>query len=200
MAEISAKDVMELRNETGLPMMKCKEALQATEGDKAKAKEHLRKLGERVAEKKVGRATNAGIVASYMHHNNSVGVMVELSCETDFVARNEAFMQLGRDIAMHIAALKPKYLDENDIPEEVIAKEKEILRERFVKEGKPEKIVDKIVEGSIKKFYEENCLLYQPFAKAEKGETVLETVKATIGKIGENMGIRRFVRWEVGEE
>lgn len=199
MAEISAKQVMELRNETGLPIMKCKEALKESDGDMEKAKEHLRKMGEKLVDKKAGRETNAGFVAGYMHHNGNVGVMVELACETDFVARNSQFQELGRDIAMHIAALKPKYLDENDVDQKTLEQEREIQRERFLKEGKPEKIVDKIVDGQMKKFYQENCLLYQEFAKAESHETVQDVLKAAIAKIGENIGIRRFVRYEVGE-
>ncbi len=198
MAHIDAKTVMKLRQQTGLPMMKCKQALTASDGDLEKAKEFLKKLGLEAAEKRAGRETNHGYVASYIHHDGTLGVLVELGCETDFVARNEDFRVLGRDIAMHVAANKPLCVNSEDIDQQVLEKERAIHRERFLAEGKPEKIVDKIVEGQIKKFYAANCLLDQEFVKAVKGETVAEVLKAAIAKIGENITVPRFVRFEVG--
>ncbi len=200
MAHIDAKTVMKLRQETGLPMMKCKQALTATDGDLEKAKEFLKKLGLEAAEKRAGRETNHGYVASYIHHDGTLGVLVELGCETDFVARNEDFRVLGRDIAMHVAANKPLCVNSEDIEPQVLEKERAIHRERFLAEGKPEKIVDKIVDGQMKKFYRENCLLEQEFVKAEEKETVAQVLQAAVARMGENITVRRFTRYEIGGE
>lgn len=200
MADIDAKTVMKLRQETGAAMMKCKEALTATGGDIEQAKDYLRKKGIESAAKRSGRETGEGIVASYVHHNGRIAVLVELNCETDFVARNEEFQRLGRDIAMHVASMNPRFLRRDEVDPATLEKEREIQRERFLAEGKPEKIIDKIVDGQMKKFYGEHCLLDQQFAKAEKKETVEQVVQAAIAKVGENIGIRRFVRYQVGGE
>lgn len=199
MAQIDAQSVMKLRSQTGLAMMKCKEALVASDGDLEKAKEYLKKQGLQAAEKRAGRETHSGYVASYVHHDGSIGVLVELSCETDFVARNEEFRTLGRDIAMHVASMRPQYLNADQVDPQALEKERALCRERFLAEGKPEKIVDKIVDGQIGKFLGERCLLEQIFVKAESKETVAEVVNAAIAKIGENIAVRRFVRFEVGE-
>ena len=198
MAAIDAKTVMKLRKETGSSLMRCKEALTASSGDMEGAKDYLRKKGLETAQGLSGRETRNGFVAHYVHHDGTIGVLIELNCETDFVARNKDFQAMGSDLAMHVASMKPKYLDRSAIDSEVLDKEREIYRERFLAEGKPEKIVDKIVDGQIKKFYAANCLLDQEFVKAVKGETVAEVLKAAMAKIGENITVPRFVRFEVG--
>jgi elongation factor Ts len=193
---ISADQVRELRDRTGLGMMTCKEALQETDGDMDKAVEFLRKKGLAAAEKKSGRETEEGIIASYIHSNNKIGVLLELRCETDFVARNEEFQQLGRDLCMQVAASKPLCVSPEDVPEEVIEKERDIYREQF--KDKPPQAIDKIIEGKLQSFYKDNCLLEQPFVKEPK-TSVGEVIKAQVAKLGENISVARFVRMELGE-
>jgi len=196
--EISAAQVKALRDATGAGMMDCKKALQEAEGDQEKALRVLREKGLAGARKRAGRSTADGIVDAYIHLNNRVGVLLEVNCETDFVARNETFRTMVHDIAMHIAALNPLYVSEEDISEEVLEKEREINRARALEEGKPEKVVEKIVEGRMKKFFEEVCLLNQPFVK-DDDITVEGLVQKTIAAVGENIVINRFVRYELGK-
>jgi len=196
--EISAAQVKALRDATGAGMMDCKKALQEAEGDQEKALRVLREKGLAGARKRAGRSTADGIVDAYIHLNNRVGVLLEVNCETDFVARNETFRTMVHDIAMHIAALNPLYVSEEDISEEVLEKEREINRARALEEGKPEKVVEKIVEGRMKKFFEEVCLLNQPFVK-DDDITVEGLVQKTIAAVSENIVINRFVRYELGK-
>ncbi len=196
--KITAAMVKSLREKTNVGMMECKKALVACDGDEAKAIEYLRKQGLASAEKKAGRIASEGLVASYIHMGGKIGVLVEVNSETDFVARTERFQALVKDIAMHIAASAPEYLAPEDVPAEIIEKEKNILREQALQEGKPEKIVEKMVEGRLKKFYQQVCLLKQPFVKDDK-MTIEELVKTAISEIGENIKIRRFVRFALGE-
>jgi elongation factor Ts len=179
-------------------MMECKRALVEAKGDIGDAEVLLRKWGIASAGKKASRATKQGLIGSYIHHGGQLGVLVEVNCESDFVARTDVFKELVHDIAMHIAAADPRFIRKNDVPADVLDKEKEIARARAVLEGKPEKILDKIVEGRIAKFYEEVCLLDQPFVK-EATLTVGQLVKTKIAKLGENIGIARFVRFKVGD-
>jgi elongation factor Ts len=196
--EINAAQVKELRENTGAGVMDCKQALQEAEGDVDKAMRILREKGLAGAQKKAGRIAADGIIDSYIHLNNRIGVLLEVNCETDFVARNEDFRTIVHDIAMHIAAAKPLYVSSEDVPEEVLAEEREINRNRALKEGKPEKVVDKIVDGRMKKYFEEVCLLDQPFVK-DPEITIEEMVKRTIAAVGENIVVRRFARFQVGE-
>jgi elongation factor Ts len=198
MAEITARLVKDLRELTGVGMMECKRALVEAKGDIGDAEVLLRKWGIASAGKKSARATRQGLIGSYIHHGGQLGVMVEVNCESDFVARTDDFKELVHDVAMHIAAADPRYIRKEDVPAEVLDKEKEIARARAVLEGKPERILDKIVEGRIAKFYEEVCLLDQPFVK-EATLTVGQLVKTKIAKLGENIGIARFVRLKVGD-
>ncbi len=193
---ISAQQVKELRDRTGLGMMKCKEALQATDGDLDKAVEYLRKQGLRTAEKKAGRETSEGVIASYVHSNSKIGVLVELRCETDFVARSDDFRQLGRDLAMQVAAAKPVAVSKDDVPEDVLERERAIYREQF--KEKPPQAIEKIVEGKLQAFYKEHCLLNQPFIKNPK-VSIEDHIKSVIAKLGENITVARFVRFELGE-
>src|SRR5690554_3723223 len=195
---ITAAQVKELREKTGAGMMDCKKALQEAEGDMERAVELLRKKGLAAADKKAGRIAAEGLVDSYIHAGGKIGVLVEVNCETDFVAKTDEFKTFVRDIAMHIAASNPQYLSREDVREQVIEKEKEILRAQALNEGKPEKIVDKIVEGRIDKFFKEVCLLEQPFVR-DPDRTVKDIVTEKIATIGENINIRRFVRYERGE-
>jgi elongation factor Ts len=196
--EINAAQVKELRETTGAGIMDCKQALQEAGGDTDKAMRILREKGLAGAQKKAGRTAADGIIDSYIHLNNRIGVLLEVNCETDFVARNEDFRAMVHDIAMHIAASKPLYVSAEEVPEEVLAEEREINRSRALKEGKPENVVDKIVEGRMKKYYEEVCLLDQPFVK-DPDITIGELVKRTIAAVGENVVVRRFARFQVGE-
>jgi elongation factor Ts len=198
MAEITARLVKDLRELTGVGMMECKRALVEAKGDIGDAEVLLRKWGIASAGKKSARATKQGLIGSYIHHGGQLGVMVEVNCESDFVARTDDFKELVHDVAMHIAAADPRYIRKEDVPADLLDKEKEIARARAVLEGKPEKILDKIVEGRIAKFYEEVCLLDQPFVK-EATLTVGQLVKTKIAKLGENIGIARFVRFKVGD-
>jgi elongation factor Ts len=178
--------------------MECKRALVEAKGDIGDAEVLLRKWGIASAGKKASRATRQGLIGSYIHHGGQLGVMVEVNCESDFVARTDVFKELVHDVAMHIAAADPRFIRKEDVPADVLDKEKEIARARAVLEGKPEKILDKIVEGRIAKFYEEVCLLDQPFVK-EATLTVGQLVKTKIAKLGENIGIARFIRFKVGD-
>ena len=198
MAEITAALVKDLRDRTGAGMMECKKALVEAKGDIADAEIVLRKHGISLADKKSARATRQGLIGSYIHHGGQLGVLVEINCESDFVARTDDFKELVHDVAMHIAAADPRFSRKEDVTEAVLAKEREIARERAVLEGKPEKILDKIVEGRLGKFYEEVCLLEQPFVK-EATLTVGQLVKTKIAKLQENITIARFVRFKVGD-
>ncbi|MCL6612181.1 MAG: translation elongation factor Ts [Peptococcaceae bacterium] len=198
MAEISAALVKELRERTGAGMMDCKKALSETDGNLEKAIDYLREKGLAAAAKKAGRITAEGLVESYIHGGGRIGVLVEVNCETDFVAKTDEFRTLVRDIAMQIAASRPEYVRREDVPAEVVAKEKEILAAQAANEGKPEKIIQKMVEGRIEKFYKEVCLLEQPFIK-DPDITVGQLITGSIAKIGENISVRRFVRYELGE-
>ena len=198
MAEITAALVKDLRERTGAGMMECKRALVEAKGDIGGAEVLLRKWGQSSAGKKAGRATRQGLIGSYIHAGGQLGVLVEINCESDFVSRTDDFKTLVHDVAMHIAAADPRYLRRQDVPEAVLEKEKEIARDRARLEGKPERVLDRIVEGRIAKFYEEVCLLDQPFVK-EATVTIEQLVKAKIAKLGENIGIARFARFKVGD-
>jgi len=198
MAEITAALVKDLRERTGAGMMECKKALQATNGDIGEAEVWLRKHGIAAAAKKASRATRQGLIGSYIHAGGQLGVLVEVNCESDFVARTDDFKELVHDLAMHIAAADPKYLKREEVPADVLNKEKDIARERARNEGKPEKILDRIVEGRLTKFYEEVCLLDQPFVK-EATLTIEQLVKTKIAKLGENITVARFTRFKVGD-
>jgi elongation factor Ts len=198
MAEITAALVKELRDRTGAGMMECKKALVEAKGDIGDAEVVLRKHGIASAGKKASRATKQGLIGSYIHHGGQLGVLVEVNCESDFVARTGDFIELVHDLAMHIAAADPRYIRKEDVTADVLDKEREIARARAVLEGKPEKILDRIVEGRIAKFYEEVCLLDQPFVK-EATLTVDQLVKTKIAKLGENITVSRFVRFKVGD-
>lgn len=196
--DINAAQVKELREATGAGIMDCKQALQESQGDADKALRILREKGLAGAQKKAGRIASEGIIDSYIHLNNRIGVLLEVNCETDFVARNDVFRAMVHDVAMHVAAAKPMYVSAEHIPDDVLQEEKEIYRQRALKEGKPEKVVDKIVEGRMKKYFEEVCLLDQPFVK-DPEISVGELVKRTIASVGENIVVRRFARFQVGE-
>ena len=194
----TANDVMTLRQRTGAGMMDCKKALMETDGDMDKAVDYLREKGIAKAAKKAGRIAAEGIVDSYIHMGGRVGVLLEVNCETDFVARGNQFKELVHDIALQIAASNPQYVTVEEVPAEVIEKEKEILRAQAIEEGKPEKIVDRMVEGRIKTFYDENCLLCQKFVK-DPSKTIEQLVVEATATIGEKIAVRRFVRFEMGE-
>ncbi|KUO95046.1 translation elongation factor Ts [Ferroacidibacillus organovorans] len=198
MATITAAAVKELREKTGAGMLDCKKALTETDGNMEKAIEFLREQGLASAAKKAGRIAAEGVVESYIHAGGRIGVLVEINCETDFVAKTDEFRMLARDIAMHIAASRPEYLRREDIPQEVVDHETEVFRQQTLNEGKPEAIVDKIVVGKVEKYLKDLCLLEQPFVK-DPSVTVANLVATKIGKIGENISIRRFVRYEMGE-
>ncbi|MDI3327205.1 MAG: translation elongation factor Ts [Alicyclobacillaceae bacterium] len=195
---ISAAQVKELRERTGAGMMDCKKALTDAGGDMEKAIQLLRERGLAAAAKKAGRIATEGLVEAYIHGGGRIGVLVEVNCETDFVAKTDEFRELVRDIAMQIAASRPEYVRREDVPAEVVEKEKEILRAQALNEGKPAHIVEKMVEGRVEKFFKEVCLLEQPFIK-NPDVTVEQLVKEKIAKIGENISVRRFVRFELGE-
>jgi len=198
MAEVTPQLVKQLRERTGAGMMECKKALDEAKGDLAEAEVVLRKRGIAAASKKSARSTKQGVVGSYIHAGAQIGVMVEVNCESDFVARTGDFQQLVHDIAMQIAAASPSFIRKEDVTAEAIEKEKEIQRARALADGKPEKIVDKVVEGRMSKFYEEICLLEQPFIK-DNTTTVNDLIKQKIAKLGENITVARFVRFKVGE-
>jgi elongation factor Ts len=198
MAEISATLVKQLRERTGAGMMECKSALTEAKGDIAEAEVVLRKRGIASAGKKSSRTTKQGVVGSYIHAGAQLGVLVEVNCESDFVARTDDFQELVRDIAMHIAATDPQFIRREDVSQAVIDREKEIQKARVIAEGKPEKIAEKIVEGRMSKFYEEVCLLEQPFVK-ENTVTVEQVIKTKIARLGENITVSRFARFKVGD-
>ena len=196
--EIAPKLVKELRDMTSVGMMDCKKALLETEGDIDAAVKFLREKGLASAAKRAHKEANEGKLFSYIHSNEKLGVMVELNCETDFVAKTEDFITLGRNIAMQVAAANPLVVKREDISPEVVENEKEIFKNQALKSGKPEKVLDKIIEGKLEKFYHETVLLEQPFIKDDK-LTVGDLLNETIGKLGENMLIRRFIRFQLGE-
>ena len=195
---VTAELIKTLREKTGAGMMDCKKALTETNGDLEKATVYLREKGLASAAKKSSRTTAEGAVGSYIHMGGKIGVLVEVNCETDFVAKNTQFQNFVKDIAMHIAASYPSYVSKEDVPEEVIQKEREILKHQAVNEGKPENIAEKMVEGRIGKLYKEICLLEQPFVK-QPDMTISDYIKENIAVIGENISIRRFTRYQMGE-
>ncbi len=195
--EISASLVMELRERTGVGMMKCKSALEKTDGDLEKAVVLLREEGSASAAKKSGRTTAEGAVASYIHSGGKIGVLAEVNCETDFAAKNAEFQELVRNICMQIAAADPKYVTRDEVDAELVEKEKDIYRKQGEKEGKPANVVEKIVEGRLRKFYAEVCLYEQPFVK-DNDITIEKLIHTKISSIGENIKVRRFVRYELG--
>src|ERR1700758_1110205 len=195
---ISAAQVKELRDKSGAPMMDCKKALAEAKGDLEQAIVLLRKRGTAVAERKAGRVTSEGAVASYIHAGGKIGVLVEINCESDFVARTEDFKELIHDVAMHIAASDPKFVRKEDVTPDAYEREKDIYRAQAVASGKPAHIAEKMVEGKMAKFYEEVCLLEQPFIK-EQSVTISQLIATVIGKLGENISVRRFARFKVGE-
>jgi len=197
-AEVSANMVKELREKTGAGMMDCKKALAEAGGDPAKAEEVLRKKGLAAAAKKSSRAATEGQVASYIHMGGKIGVLVEVNCETDFVARTDGFQSLVKDIAMQIAAASPQWVRREEVPAEVIAKELEIAKAQMRDQKKPEAILEKIAQGKLEKFYEQFCLLDQPFVKEDK-KKISEVLTDAVAKIGENIQIRRFARFVLGE-
>jgi elongation factor Ts len=194
--EITADMVKELRERTGIGMMECKRALEEAAGDQEKAIEILRKKGYARAQDKADRATGEGRIGSYIHTNGNIGVLVEVNCETDFVAKNEEFLELVKNIAMHIAASHPKYVSSADVPAELLEKEREIIREQFKDSKKPAEIVEKIVEGKLAKFYEEICLLEQPYIRDDKMK-VKDLIAQFIGKFKENTKVSRFARYQI---
>jgi elongation factor Ts len=195
---ISAAQVKDLRDKTNAPMMDCKKALTEANGDIEQAIVILRKKGIASAAKKAARVTSEGSVVSYIHAGGKIGVLVEINCESDFVARTEQFKELTHDIAMHIAASDPKFVRKEDVTPEYMEKEKEIYRDQAAKTGKPAPVIEKIVEGKMAKFYEEVCLLEQPFIK-EQTISVGQLIATTIGKLGENISVKRFARFKVGD-
>lgn len=198
MADITAAQVKQLRERTGAGMMECKKALVESKGDLVEGEVLLRKWGIASAGKKASRTTKQGLIGTYIHAGGQLGVMVEVNCESDFVARTDDFKELVHDVAMHIAAADPRFVRKEDVPDDLLEKEKEIARDRARGEGKPEKILDKIVEGRIAKFYEEVCLYEQPFVK-EATQSIGQLVKLKIAKLGENIAIARYTRFKVGD-
>jgi len=199
MADITATLVKQLRDRTGAGMMECKKALTATNGDIEEGVVWLRKKGIASAEHKASRSTQQGLIGTYVHPGGQLGVLIEVNCESDFVARTDDFQELVKDLAMQVAAADPKYLRREDVPTEALEKEKDIQRARAISEGKPEKVADKIVEGRMAKYYEEVCLLDQPFVK-ENTLTIEQLIKTKIAKLGENISVARFARFKVSEQ
>ena len=197
--EITAKMVSELRARTSAGIMDCKKALTETEGDLDAAIQLLREKGLKASELKGGRTTSEGLIGSYIHPGSRIGVLVEVNCETDFVARTEQFQELTKEIAMQVAAAKPKYVSEEDVPASVLESEKEILRRQTLDEGKPEHIVDKIVDGRLSKFYGEACLLEQPYIR-EMDKTVKQLIQDAIAQLGENIVVKRFSLYVLGQD
>ncbi len=198
MATISAATVKELREKTGAGIMDCKEALSECNGDISNAVDILRKKGLATAAKRAGRATTEGIVESYIHMDSKLGVLVEINCETDFVAKNDDFKEFVKNIAMHITATNPVGIRQEDVPKETMDKEKEIYRAQVLEMGKPEKIVDKIVEGKLKKYFKDNCLMNQAYVR-DPNITIEDLLNEMVAKIGENITIKRFARFKIGE-
>jgi len=196
----SAEQVKELRERTGAGVMDCKVALEASKGDMQGAIEHLRKKGLADAAKKAHREAKDGVVASYIHPGSKIGVLVEINCETDFVARTDDFQQLVKDLAMQVAAANPSYVSREDVPGAVVEKEREIYRQQMADQKKPAQVVDKIVEGKLEKFYAESCLMEQPFIRDPSGKTRLrDMVDQATSKMGERIVVKRFARFQVGE-
>jgi elongation factor Ts len=198
MSKVDIKLIQELREKTGLGMMDCKKALEENNGDIEKSIEALRKKGAAVAAKRSDKVTSQGTICSYIHPGDQIGVLVEINCETDFVARTDSVKQFAKDVAMHIAAFKPLAISPEEVDQALIVKEREILAAQLLQSGKPANIIEQILEGRINKFYAEICLLKQPFMKNDK-ITVEEELKQLIAKTGENIKIRRFARYQVGE-
>ena len=196
--KIDAKLVKELREKSGAPMGDCLKALQESKGEMEEAFVILRKRGMASAQKKASRSTNEGAVGQYVHAGGKIGVLVELNCESDFVARTDDFLELLKDIAMHIAATDPRYVRREDVTEEDLAREKDVYRAQTAAMGKPANVVEKIVEGKMTKFYEEVCLLEQPFIK-EQSQTIKDLIAQKVGKLGENITVKRFARFKVGD-
>jgi elongation factor Ts len=197
--QISSGDVKKLREKTGVGMMDCKNALAETGGDFDKAVDILRKKGIEVAAKRSGRQASQGVIGSYIHMGGKIGVLLEVNCESDFVAKSEGFTNFVKDISMQIAAANPDWVSRDEVPEDVLSKEKEILKEQALKSGKPEKVIEKIVEGKLNKFYAERCLLDQGFVK-DQDKTIKQLLDELMAKTGEKCLIRRFARFQVGEE
>ena len=195
---ISASLVKELRERSGAAIMDCKKALQETEGDLEKAMDRLREQGLKASIKKASRTANEGRISSYIHPGNKIGVLVEVNCETDFVARTEDFQELVKNLAMHIAAASPLFLTREEVPSAVVEKERELYRTQALQTGKPEKVIDKIIDGKMEKFYGEVCLMEQSYVR-EPDTTIKQLIDTQIGKIGENMILRRFARFQLGE-
>lgn len=198
MAEITAQMVKELRERSGAGIMDCKMALKEAAGDLAQAELNLRKRGIAIAQKKSSRAANEGMIGTYIHPGSKLGVLVEMNCETDFVARTDEFQQLVHDVAMHIAATDPQFIRKEDITEEALENEKQVQRARALQEGKPEHVIEKIIVGRMGKFYEEICLLEQPFVK-DSAMTIGELITSKIAQLGENITLSRMTRFKVGE-
>lgn len=196
---ISASMVKQLREKTGAPMMNCKKALVESNGDIEKAVTYLREKNLVTVSKKAGRETTEGIISSYIHPGSKLGVMLELNCETDFVAQNDDFKELSKNIVMHIAALSPLYTTKEDVDPDIIEKEKEIYITQAKNSGKPEKVWDKIVTGRMEKFFSEVCLMEQTYIKDDK-LTITDVINELISKLGENISIKRFIRYQLGEE
>jgi len=199
MTTITASAVKELREITGVAMMDCKKALMESDGDLEKAFDYLRKVGVAKAQKKEGRSTKEGSIVSYIHPGSKLGVLVELNCETDFVAKTDDFLQLGRDVAMHVAAANPISVNPDDISEDILSREKEIYLDQAKSSNKPDNIIEKMVEGRVQKFYKENVLLEQVFVK-DPNKTIKDIITDTIGKLGENIVVSRFQRFQLGDE
>jgi len=199
MATISAATVKQLREKTGAGIMDCKEALSECNGDISNAVDFLRKKGLATAAKRAGRATTEGIIESYIHMDSKLGVLVEINCETDFVAKNDDFKEFAKNIAMHITATNPVSIRPEDVPKETIDKEKEIYRAQVLDMGKPEQIADKIVDGKLKKYFKENCLMNQDYVR-DSNITIEDLLNEMVAKIGENITIKRFARFKIGEE
>ncbi len=196
---VKATEVKALRVRTGAGMMDCKKALQESNGDLERAVEYLRKKGLATAAKRAAKATNQGLVHSYIHGGGRIGVLIEVNCETDFVAKTEDFKDMVHNLAMQVAASRPQYISRENIPAEVLEKEKEILKAQALNEGKPEKVIDRIITGRIEKFYQESCLLEQPYIK-DPDQVVEDLINDTVAKLGEKIVVRRFARFEVGED
>ncbi len=197
--QITSDVVKKLRDKTGVGMMDCKKALEETNGDFEKAVEVLRKKGIDVANKRSGRTASQGTIASYIHMGGKIGVLIEVNCESDFVAKSENFNNFVKDVSMQIAAANPEWVTREEVPQEVLDKEKEILKDQALKTGKPENVIDKIVEGKLTKFYSERCLIDQPFVK-DQDRTVKQLLEELMAKTGEKCLVRRFVRYQVGED
>lgn len=189
--KISSSDIQKLRTETGAGIMDAKKALTAAKGDFTKAVEHLRKQGQKIALKKADRTTSEGLVGHYVHSNGKAAGLVALACETDFVARTKEFAALAHDLAMHVVAMDPSYLDAESVPQDVIESEKSVYLEQVVQEGKPKNIQEKIIEGKLKAFYKENCLINQPFIKDDK-KSIEDLLKEYVAKLGENIRITKY--------